>query len=159
MELDLSLQKIWQGPTPSTEHFENWVRMALDQAAAFSNDRYELCIRVEDITGSGLLNEHYRHRLGPTNVLAFSYNAPLEPSVNLLGDLVICGPLVWSEAAHWKKDVQEHWALLTVHGVLHLLGYDHQSDSEWQEMAGLESAILTSFDMSPPYPSQDTAII
>ena len=156
MMLELELQQVWSGPTPPYSHFYRWVLAALTTGQKPLEDSpYELCIRIEDRIGSGLLNEHYRHCLGPTNVLAFQFEPPLDIDAallpNLCGDVVLCGPLVWSEAIACNKSVEEHWALLTIHGVLHMLGYDHKLAVDFQRMMSLEQSILAEFDMLPPY--------
>lgn len=156
MILELELQQVWSGPTPTHSHFYRWAFAALAAGQEQPEDsQHELCIRIEDRIGSGLLNEHYRHCLGPTNVLAFQFEPPLGVDSALLpklhGDVVLCGPLIWSEAIAWGKSVEAHWALLTVHGVLHMLGYDHKLEVDFQRMMSLEQSILAEFGMPCPY--------
>lgn len=160
MALNLDLQTAWQGPSPSHAQFHRWALTALMQAENPSARLVsDLCIRIEDEAGMAALNERYRQRSGPTNVLSFQFEAPpgLPEHVasGMLGDLILCGPLVQSEAAVLEKDTEEHWALLTVHGVLHMLGYDHQQAEDWQQMTSLEERILISLGMHPPYRVED----
>ena len=93
----------------------------------------------------GRLNLEYRHRNGPTNVLSFPADLPPDLELPLLGDIVICAPLVVREAAEQGKQVLAHWAHLTVHGTLHLLGYDHLTDAEADRHGGAgKTDIMTS---------------
>lgn len=151
-DLKLDLQPVWCGPMPAYANFYDWAIAALVFGGRhLTRLRAELCVRVVDISAIALLNERYRHRPGPTNVLSFKYQPPPKIDVDALGDLVICGPLVWSEAATLGKQTLEHWALLVVHGVLHVLGYDHEETLEWRQMMALERDILASFDIADPY--------
>ncbi len=155
MALELDVQAIWPGPAPRLECFRLWTQLALERGGANMTLRQAVCIRIEDLIGASLLNESYRHKAGPTNVLAFAYE-PIHPTISgeadHMADLMICGPLVWSEALLGRKKVREHWALLTVHGVLHTLGFDHQLDEDERKMTRLENDILAELNMSPPHP-------
>ena len=97
------------------------------------------------------LNRRYRGRNQPTNVLSF----PIEPlpgiCTNLLGDIVVCGPVVDREAAIQRKPPMSHWAHMVVHGMLHLFGYDHESDQEATAMERLEKSVLEGLGFSDPY--------
>ena len=115
----------------------------------------ELTIRIVDEEESAELNEEYRGKKGPTNVLSFPFEAPVELPVRLLGDLVICASKVESEAVEQNKLVQAHWSHLIVHGTLHLLGYDHQSDEQAETMESLERNILHNLDFPDPYQTID----
>ena len=86
-------------------------------------------------------------------VLSFPADLPEEVGLPLLGDIVICAPLVSEEALAQNSSVEAHWAHLTIHGVFHLLGYDHQSDEDAAEMESLESEILLSLGFPDPYHS------
>jgi probable rRNA maturation factor len=132
---------------PTEGDFRRWVTAALPQ----EKDPVELVIRLVDEAESRQLNHDYRGLDKPTNVLSFPFEVPAEVNVALLGDLVICAPVVAREATEQGKDYPAHWAHMVVHGVLHLLGYDHQSDSDAQEMEGLERIILGDLDFSDPY--------
>jgi probable rRNA maturation factor len=100
---------------------------------------------------SRALNERYRGKDRPTNVLSFPAELPEELDIPLLGDIVICAPLVAEEASSQGKPVEAHWAHLVVHGVLHLLGHDHQLESEAREMEALEVELLASLGFPNPY--------
>ena len=115
----------------------------------------ELTIRIVDEAESAELNEEYRGKKGPTNVLSFPFEAPVELPVRLLGDLVICASKVESEAVDQHKSIKAHWSHLIVHGTLHLLGYDHQSDEQAEAMESLERNILHNLGFPDPYQTID----
>ena len=110
----------------------------------------ELCIRLVDEAESAALNAEYRHKNGPTNVLSFAADIDV-PELRIWGDIVICAPLVHAEARAQGKPVDAHFAHLVVHGVLHLLGYDHQSDDEADQMESLEKHLLDQLGIPDPY--------
>jgi probable rRNA maturation factor len=112
----------------------------------------ELTIRIVDETEAQELNEKWRQRPFPTNVLSFPFECP--PGVEdiaLLGDIVICAPLVVREAAEQHKPLHAHWAHLIIHGTLHLLGYDHIEDEQAQAMESLEIRLLHDLGYPNPY--------
>ncbi len=131
---------------PAESHFERWVRSVLQEYEAA-----ELLIRLVDREESRQLNAQFRNIDRPTNVLSFPAQLPPEIELPLLGDIVICAPLVESEAAQQGKSLDSHWAHLTIHGLLHLLGYDHQNETEAAKMETLESEILERFGFPDPY--------
>ena len=132
---------------PSDAKFEKWVTAALDSAS----DPIELSIRLVDEMESAKLNQLYRDKPGSTNVLSFPFDAVAPVALPILGDLVICEPLVIREAREQKKSSDAHWAHMVVHGVLHLLGYDHIHDHDADFMENLETKILLSLDYPAPY--------
>ena len=97
------------------------------------------------------LNQRYRGKDGATNVLSFPYEPIEGDETGLLGDVVICAPVVAREAVAQGKALEAHWAHMVIHGVLHLLGYDHGSDSEAREMEQLEKWQLASLGFLNPY--------
>jgi probable rRNA maturation factor len=111
----------------------------------------ELVIRVVGIEESSALNQQYRKKKGPTNVLSFSYEKSDTVPLETFGDLVICASVVEKEAAEQKKSLDAHWAHMIVHGVLHLLGYDHIEEADALEMEALEQAILGGMGFPNPY--------
>jgi probable rRNA maturation factor len=135
------------GELPSPADFEAWAAAAL----AGRIDQAEMTIRVVGLAEGAALNETYRHRSGPTNVLSFPFEGDAEMELPLLGDVVICAPLVAREAREQQKTPQAHWAHLTVHGCLHLLGYDHEEAEEAEVMERLESDILAGLGYPDPY--------
>lgn len=112
---------------------------------------FEVTLRIVDLVESRQLNSDYRNKDKPTNVLSFPFEAPEHIEVPFLGDLVVCAAVVEQEAREQKKRVENHWAHLCVHGLLHLLGYDHIEETEAQEMEGLETAILAKLNIDDPY--------
>lgn len=130
---------------PTKQAFQQWVKAALCHEQA---DTYEICIRLVDKTESQQLNKQYRHKDKPTNVLSFSYGKEALP---LLGDLVICSDVVIEEAQVQEKLIDAHWAHLTVHGVLHLLGYDHEQSADAEIMEAKEIEILANLGFKNPY--------
>ena len=117
-------------------------------------------IRIVDIDESAALNDQYRHKQGATNVLSFPFESPELPvelgeeevSVeHFLGDLVICAPIVESEAKTQTKTLEAHWAHMVVHGVLHLQGYDHIEQADAEKMEAIERAVLADLGFPDPY--------
>lgn len=148
-QLILELQQVTQraDDLPTEDDFRSWVEAVLPQ----DHDPVELVIRLVDEKESRQLNRDFRGRDRPTNVISFPFEAPAEVMLPLLGDLVICVQVVAREAAEQGKEPHAHWAHMVVHGVLHLLGYDHQNGSEAEKMERLERKILLSLDFPDPY--------
>lgn len=148
VELDLQLA-LEQGDAglPDEQAFQHWVEHALSGR----RDEAELTIRIVGLDESAELNHAYRHKSGPTNVLSFPFECPPGVALPLLGDLVICAPVVVREAAEQGKPEQAHWAHMVIHGVLHLLGYDHMDEMEAEQMEGLEIDLLASLGYANPY--------
>ena len=134
---------------PASTSFRTWVEAAL--RGAKHRKATELAIRIVDTQEGRELNRDYRGKDYATNVLSFP--AELPPCVNLplIGDLVICAPVVAREATEQGKQARDHWAHMTVHGVLHLLGYDHIEDGEAEAMEALETRILAGLGIADPY--------
>ncbi|MCZ4337413.1 rRNA maturation RNase YbeY [Shewanella colwelliana] len=135
---------------PSQAQFETWVRLALGNTMPVA----ELTIRLVDKRESQMLNHTYRGKDKPTNVLSFPFESPAEVELPLLGDLVICVPVVETEALQQNKTLESHWAHMVVHGCLHLLGYDHIDDAEAEEMESLETQLIESIGFPNPYKEQ-----
>lgn len=115
----------------------------------------ELTIRIVDEVEIERLNTSYRHKAGTTNVLSFPFDAPAGVDIPLLGDIVICAPIVRREANEQTKNVKSHWAHMVVHGALHLLGFDHEQAREAQEMEKMETRILADLGFDNPYESRE----
>ncbi len=146
---ELELQIDYPGAVPSHDQFRCWVGAVLDQAGRGS-ERLSLVIRVVDHEEGLQLNRDYRQRDNPTNILSFPFEPPpgLPPQeVDHLGDLVICAPVVVAEAAEQGKATEAHWAHLTIHGTLHLLGHDHQQEAEEVTMEAIEQRLLAGIDL------------
>lgn len=144
----IDIQRIFDSNgQPDQMQIQAWVDAALE---GFGQDT-EIVIRIVDETESAQLNEQYRHKKGPTNILSFPFEVPEGIELDLLGDLVICAPVVAREAAEQHKQPAQHWAHIVVHGVLHLLGYDHTGDDEAEQMESREIEILKKMDINNPY--------
>jgi probable rRNA maturation factor len=136
-----------QDNLPTQAQFQHWVDAALSD---FSEDT-EIVIRIVDELESAELNERYRHKQGATNILSFPADLPEGVELNLLGDLVVCAPVLAREATEQAKVLHEHWAHIIIHGVLHLLGYDHIDEEEAEFMEEKEIAILDKLAIANPY--------
>jgi probable rRNA maturation factor len=149
VNLDLSVQLVSDQPgIPTLANFELWASTALDN----SRDQAELTIRIVDSAESTQLNQTYRHKSGPTNVLSFPFQTDI-PQIKfpLLGDIVICAPVVAQESIDQNKIPEAHWAHMVVHGILHLLGYDHQEEEQALDMERMETRILHRLGYPDPY--------
>ena len=151
LTLDLQIASESSEGLPSEADFRKWAEAAVED---FRDDA-EVTIRIVDEAESHELDLNYRHVDRPTNVLSFPFECPPEVKLNLLGDLVICREVVEREAKEQNKTLAEHYAHMTVHGCLHLLGSDHITDEEAEEMEGIETRILTEkLGFADPYASE-----
>lgn len=150
IDLQLALE---DATIPGVDEFTRWADAALAEAG--HAEPVEITVRVVDEEESQELNREYRDKDKPTNVLSFPSEIPdiVKPQLDVLplGDLVICAPVMEREAAEQGKAVRDHWAHLTVHGVLHLLGFDHIDDAEAEAMEALEVRALAALDIANPY--------
>lgn len=133
--------------TPTPQQIEQWAVAAL----TFKKPNSELCIRIVDEAEMTTLNDRYRNKNQPTNVLSFPADIPEEVETGLLGDIAICAPVIESEAVEQNKDLLAHWAHMVVHGCLHLTGYDHVADDEAMMMEATEIGILAALGYPNPY--------
>lgn len=156
--IELELQNPCDFDTiPNIESLQLWSNAALQQ----SNGDISLVIRLVDEDEGKNLNYTYRNKNSATNVLSFPYEVPDyaidipelndEYSNSHLGDLVLCENVVINEAKAQNKTVEQHWAHLIVHGVLHLQGFDHINDNDAIKMESLEIEILESLGFDNPY--------
>ena len=170
--MPVDVQTATDTPIPEPERIRQWAEAALAEASALwerpsaaaggsaqfaAGGRShkglaagELCVRVVDEEESRRLNRDYRHKDAPTNVLSFPAGIDL-PDALILGDVVVCAPVVQREARQQHKPYEHHFAHMVVHGVLHLLGYDHQTDAEASVMEKMETRILDHFQIGDPY--------
>jgi probable rRNA maturation factor len=154
LQLDVSFaaHRPW---VPRRAQFAAWAAAALSGAAPRSvrsaAARNSLSILVVGAARSRSLNRRYRNRDRPTNVLSFEGAGTGPDGGRYLGELVICAPVVAREAKAQDKTAAAHWAHMTVHGVLHLLGFDHQRPAEAGEMEAREIQILDRLGFSDPY--------
>lgn len=147
MQLIVDFQQIIKSASiPPCSLLEVWVKTTLEveaeQSGQVLKDEYELTIRIVDKPEIQQLNQTYRYQDKPTNVLSFPFEAPPQVPLPLLGDLVICHPVVKEEAGQHNKSIEAHWAHMVVHGTLHLLGYNHLENEQAGEMESLEVTIL-----------------
>lgn len=146
--LEIEIQRATTSTTtPADEQFQKWVEAALSGI----KEEAILAIRIVDSEEGQQINRQYRDKDYATNVLSFPADLPDGIADTQLGDLLICAPVVASEAKQQGKKEADHWAHLTVHGVLHLLGYDHENDVEAVEMETLEIQVLKSLGIENPY--------
>lgn len=132
---------------PAPGQIRTWVRAAL----AGRRGAGELTVRIVDEAEGAELNARYRGRSGPTNVLSFPFEGVPGVDLPLLGDIVICAPVVRREAAEQGKPEPAHWAHLVVHGTLHLSGHDHIEAGEARAMEAMERQILAGLGYPDPY--------
>ncbi|MEE9356812.1 rRNA maturation RNase YbeY [Candidatus Vondammii sp. HM_W22] len=148
MTLQLEIQRESRSADlPADDKLREWTEAALNSR----HQQVELVIRIVDEDESRDLNREYRGKARPTNVLSFPFEAPQVLESDLLGDLVICAPVVVAEASAQKKSVEAHWAHMVIHGALHLQGHDHQNEKEADEMECLEVEILSRLCFPDPY--------
>ncbi len=162
-----------QAGLPDAASVSQWVALALSRVDDAQIRNAELCVRFVDAAEGAQLNAQFRQIDKATNVLSFPADVTLESVANpvavapmavqqtaaesqdslpvLLGDLVVCGPVVAAEAVEQGKTLTDHAAHLVVHGVLHLLGYDHETDLEAQAMESLEISLLAELGIANPY--------
>lgn len=155
MNLHVDIHCACSEPVPDEDDIRNWIAAAL--AGRIDQDTIEVSVRLVDETEMAGLNQAYRAKAGPTNVLSFPADLPAELHLPLLGDIVICAPVVRREAAEQGKSPTAHWAHMAVHGTLHLLGYDHIEEQEATLMEALESTILNHLDYPCPYRGERAA--
>ena len=147
VELDLQYASAADDDLPTKDDVRNWVTTALQGRHI---EPVALTIRFVDEVESAELNEAYRKKTGPTNVLSFPYEGmALTPA--LLGDIIICAPVVMREAQAQQKAIKSHWCHMVIHGVLHLLGYDHINEQEADEMETEEVELMAALGYTNPY--------
>jgi probable rRNA maturation factor len=132
---------------PAAEVIQQWADKALQERSGSA----ELTVRVVDEAEITALNRQFRGKDGATNVLSFPYEGMPGVTSDLLGDVVVCAPVVANESVAQSKPLQAHWAHIVVHGVLHLLGHDHSQDDEAHRMEACETDLLASLGYPDPY--------
>ncbi len=148
MTLELEIQNLTQlDRIPAESSFIEWSLAAIRD----ERERSEMVIRLVDEQEIKDLNREYCGKDRPTNVLSFPSNLPAVVDSDLLGDLVICAPVVAREAEEQGKTEEAHWAHMVVHGVLHLLGYDHLQQDEAETMEQLERKVMAGLGFQDPY--------
>ena len=157
IKLALSVQYATDAPQLPRWRLRRWAQRALqaaatEEAAVLESPRFrraELTLRLVDTEEGRSLNHDYRQRDYATNVLTFEYG--IDPEGTVSGDIVLCVPVLHQEAADQGKPLLSHAAHLTVHGVLHALGYDHLDEEDARQMEALETRILAGMGIPDPY--------
>ena len=150
-EIDVQYAIEKSSSLPSKEQISTWVNNTLSRHETDGG----LTVRITDEAEITELNRDYRNQDKPTNVLSFPMDLSIELAeeigISMLGDIVICAPVVEKEATEQNKPLQSHWAHMLIHGTLHLLGYDHIDDTEAEEMESLEIEIMHELGYKDPY--------
>lgn len=144
-------QQLIANAIPPLATVETWVNAVLIHEGT---GQQEVTVRITGEEESHTLNHEYRGKDKPTNVLSFPFESPPGITMNLLGDLVVCAPVIMAEASEQGKLPTNHYAHMVVHGILHLLGYDHIDDADAQIMEDKEIRILATLGIDDPYESQ-----
>ena len=153
MKLHVDVQRASElADVPDDAAIQLWAQAAAEQV--FERDA-QLSVRIVDIEEGIDLNESYRRGDGPTNVLSFAFEERDRVDPPLLGDVVICAPVVQREAAEQGKSKRAHFAHMVVHGVLHLLGHDHRREAQAQRMESTERTVLGQCGFDDPYRERD----
>lgn len=140
------------GETVSAERIDTGsVQSWLEQCFVQQDEVLSVVVRLVDSEESQVLNRDYRGMDKPTNVLSFPFEVPEGVPIDHLGDLVVCVDVVEREAQEQQKTLADHFAHLVIHGVLHLMGYDHIEDAEAEEMEALEIELLQRIQVANPY--------
>jgi probable rRNA maturation factor len=155
LDVTFAARRPW---APRRIDFRRWADATLADAARVRSldprgkaRSVSLSIRVVGLARSRALNLRYRNKDRPTNVLSFGGAGPMPDGSADLGELVMCAPLVAREASAQRKSAEAHWAHLTVHGVLHLLGLDHEEAGAARRMEAREIQVLHGLGFSNPY--------
>ncbi|EGN76396.1 metalloprotein, YbeY/UPF0054 family [Idiomarina sp. A28L] len=156
MNFHIDIQRAVETPElPSDTDIVSWASAVLSQ---HDLTEAEMTIRITNAKEVQALNREYRGKDKPTNVLSFPFGDELPDEVvldiPLLGDIIICEPVLKAEAIEQNIAFAHHFAHLVVHGTLHLLGYDHLETPEAEEMETLEAKILATFDIPNPYANE-----
>ncbi len=148
MKIKVDIQHVTDAlDIPENRQFRKWARTAL----SVHDKDAELTIRIVDEEEVTELNRKWRKAKGPTNVLSFPYEDNNRIADMLLGDIIICAPVIRREALEQKKSLESHWAHMVIHGTLHLLGYDHIKPEDAMKMESLEIRLLASLGYNNPY--------
>ena len=135
--------------SPKASLLKRWAKLALSKII----EQGELTIRIVSTAEMSTLNNTYRHKNYPTNVLSFPFTMPkgIDMPIPILGDIVICADIVNKEAIEQHKSQEAHWAHMIVHGIFHLLGYDHENEDDATQMESLEIETLNALGFPNPY--------
>jgi probable rRNA maturation factor len=150
---DLEVQRIIDSPfLPDDAELQLWLEKALID---YPRDA-EVLIRIVDTQEITDLNEQYRHKTGSTNILSFPFEMPEGiQGLHLLGDLVVCAEVLERETKEQKKTLKDHWAHIVIHGILHLIGYDHKNEKDAIAMEAKEIKVLHQLMIDNPYQEKE----
>lgn len=153
---ELDIQRIVESVNiPSDAELQAWVELALQDYSADA----EVVIRIVDSEEISALNQQYRYKQGATNILSFPFDVPEGvEGIDLLGDLVVCASALTQEATSQGKVLKNHWAHIIIHGILHLLGYDHIEENDANEMEAKEILMLQKLHINNPYQEQEVNV-
>jgi len=152
--LTVDIQVACDGDIPAEAVIQRWVAAALGQSGRSVNRPCEIAVRIVDAEEIKALNQLYRKQDTATNVLSFpggEIDGLPDDATQMLGDIVVCAPIIAREASEQGKAPVDHWAHMLVHGTLHLLGFDHTNAAEAAEMEALETSILAAGNVTDPY--------
>ena len=148
MHLEIDVQYASNAPKiPPRQKFRQWAEIALQAR----KEDTEFTVRIVNEAESAQLNERWRKHSGATNVLSFPCKGVKQFVPELLGDIVMCAPVIIQEAIEQSKTTEAHWAHIFVHGILHLQGYDHILPKESEYMEQLETNIMKKLGYQNPY--------
>ena len=159
MSINVSVQRVLTGhddvTIPDDNQIRHWVDQAVQQSGQTHNENLLMSVRIVDAAEITELNRTYRGKDKPTNVLSFPFEAPpglpADELEDELGDIIVCAEVVETEAQEQHKTREAHWAHMIIHGTLHLLGYDHETEAEAGEMESLEKRIMQQLGYADPY--------
>ena len=145
--IDIDVQRMVDDPcVPDDQNFVQWTNAVLA-----SEDSAVVNLRIVDEAEGWALNRGWRGKDSATNVLSFPADMPLVDGLRVLGDVVLCAPVIEQEASEQGKSLKAHWAHLVIHGLLHLLGFDHINGEQARLMETREVEILADLGFSNPY--------
>ena len=148
MKLKVNIQRATKTRNlPSNQRIRTWVHVTLEGRV----QQAELTVRMVGTREATRLNQEWRRKKGPTNVLSFPADDRHGLAPGFLGDIVLCAPVIVREAMQQGKSLGAHWAHLIIHGTLHLLGYDHEKHAEARKMESLEKKLLAKLAIADPY--------
>lgn len=147
MSIHINFDNASKLSVPSLEKFQRWCELVLTANHPLAS----LDIKIVEPEEMQALNFYYRKKQKPTNVLSFVCDLPSELKGEHLGDLAFCAEIIEKEAQEQHKSLEAHWAHLVIHGILHLLGYDHQTDEQAHRMESYEIKLLNQLGFDNPY--------
>lgn len=150
-QLIITMQYATKHEVPSTMDIQHWLNNALEQSQHCEQDNYAVIVRIVDSEEMCRINTQFRNKAYATNVLAFMHDQHGKSSAAMLGDIVICPEILEQEAAKYQIAPKARWAHLLIHGLLHLLGYDHKHKDQMSLMEDMEQRIIKKLGMDNPY--------